>query len=154
MLKQMDDAYARPASMATIGPEEAVFIVVDFPEFRQRAWYIEVSLQRIDEARRAVNAAAKEYEAKLSSLRRRCTAATSARSVASRGYQIQPRSIARPLTGTRSSRGGGGCSAAISRPQGRRSQTQRPESNEFTFHCLNVPEPAAVIVFWRESASA
>ena len=153
MLTEMDDAYARAQRRWSRSDwKKPLFIVVDLPEFRRRAWYIEVSLQRIDEASRAVKAAAEEYEAKFNAA---ALHGSDFRSLLRKQGLPDPAEIYRDASYRHAiepwwRRMFSGYQPPTRWPV----TTQRPESNEFKFYCLNVPDPTAVIAFWRESASA
>lgn len=151
LLNRLDDATERSGGRWP-RLKEPFFIVVDQPDIRTRAWYIEVSWQRADEASRAVKAAAAAYEDKFeeAALHR-----SDFRALLRQQGLPDPADIDRDASYRR-----------IYEPWWQRVFSnyqpptrwpivaERPESDEFTYYCLNDPDPSAVIGFWRESAGA
>lgn len=154
MLKQMDDAYARAQRHWPPSDwEKPFFIMVDLPEFRKRAWYIEVSLQRLDEASRAVTTAAERYEAKFdaAALHRQDFRSLLHKQGLPDPYEInRDANYRHPIESWWHRMFSSGYHPPTRWPL----TTKRPESDEFTFYCLNDPDPSAAIAFWRDSANA
>ncbi len=152
LLNKLDDATMR-AERRWPRLKDQFFIVVDQAEIRTRACYIEVSWQRSEEASRAVKAAAAAYDDKFeeAALHR-----SDFRALLRRQGLPDPADIDRDAS-TRH---------LYVPPWWRRILSdyqpptrwpivaERPESDEFTYYCLNDPDPSAVIAFWRESAGA
>ena len=122
-------------------------MAVDLPEIRTRAWYIEVSWERIDKVSRAVKAAAKAYEEKF------CAAALHRgdfSSLLKKGGLPTPAEIHRDAAQRRAYEPRWRRWLSDYHPTRWPITVQRPEGEEF--HCLNNPDPSAVIAFWRDSA--
>jgi hypothetical protein len=151
LLNKLDDATERSGGRSP-KVKEPFFIVVDQPEIRTRACYIEVSWQRTDEASRAVKAAAAAYKDKFNEAAlHRSDFRTLLRQQglpypADIDLDASHRNIYEPWWRRVFSN--------YQPPSQWPIKAERPESDEFTYYCLNDPDPSAVIAFWRESAGA
>ena len=146
LLKKMDDAYwCRQREWR--GFEEPFYLVIDFPEIRASAGYIEVSWHQVEQASRAVNAAAEAYENAFdtAALHRLDLRRVLRKLGLPDPADIRRGAADRPEQGWWWRR----VFSNYQPPSRWLIEQQRPQSGRVAFHCLNDPDPSAAVAFWR-----